>query len=113
VLADDQYISESTEEGHKGLSVPSGMICLKYSIVSEAVKKSSNLMEQKVHYRFIKNRPLNLIVTQLNPVLLFTPYSLSFTGRKSSIFWDITPCSTLKITDVSEEHVAFIFRVEE
>jgi hypothetical protein len=29
---------------------------------------------------------------------------------KSSIFWDVTPCSPLKI-DVSEEHVC-IFRVE-
>jgi hypothetical protein len=29
-------------------------------------------------------------------------------------FWDITPCSSLKVeTDVSEEHTAFIFRVEE
>jgi hypothetical protein len=31
---------------------------------------------------------------------------------KSTIFWDITPCSPLKI-NVLEEHVAFIFRVEE
>jgi hypothetical protein len=28
-----------------------------------------------------------------------------------SIFWDIPPCSPL--TDVSEEYVAYIFRVEE
>jgi hypothetical protein len=32
---------------------------------------------------------------------------------KGSIFWDITPCSPLKSTDVSEEHVTSIFRVEE
>jgi hypothetical protein len=32
---------------------------------------------------------------------------------KSTIFWDITPCSPLKVNDVPEEHVAFIFRVEE
>jgi hypothetical protein len=32
---------------------------------------------------------------------------------KSSIFWDIAPCSPLKSTDVSEEHVASIFRFEE
>jgi hypothetical protein len=27
---------------------------------------------------------------------------------RSSIFWDITPCSPLKVNDVSEEHVASI-----
>jgi hypothetical protein len=32
---------------------------------------------------------------------------------KSSIFWDVTPCSLLSSTDVSEEHIASIFRVEE
>jgi hypothetical protein len=31
---------------------------------------------------------------------------------KSSIFWDITPCSMLKSTDVSEKLIASIFRVE-
>jgi hypothetical protein len=28
------------------------------------------------------------------------------------IFLDITPCSPLKVTDVSEEYIAFIFKVE-
>jgi hypothetical protein len=34
---------------------------------------------------------------------------------KSSVFWDIMPCtcSPLRVTDISEEHVASIFRVEE
>jgi hypothetical protein len=32
---------------------------------------------------------------------------------KSIIFWDMTPCSPLSSTDVSEEHIASIFRVEE
>jgi hypothetical protein len=32
---------------------------------------------------------------------------------KSSIFLDMTSCSTLKVTDASEEYVAYIFRVEE
>jgi hypothetical protein len=31
---------------------------------------------------------------------------------KNTIFWDTMPCSTLS-TDVSEEHIASIFRVEE
>jgi hypothetical protein len=31
---------------------------------------------------------------------------------KSFIVWDITPCSQLKSREVSEEHVASIFRVE-
>jgi hypothetical protein len=31
---------------------------------------------------------------------------------KSYIFWDITPCRSLKSTDISEEYVATIFRVE-
>jgi hypothetical protein len=34
-------------------------------------------------------------------------------GQKSSVFWDILPCSPLNVTDVSEEHVASIFRTEE
>jgi hypothetical protein len=32
---------------------------------------------------------------------------------KCPIFWDITPCSPLKVTDVSEEHVSSIFKVKE
>jgi hypothetical protein len=32
---------------------------------------------------------------------------------KSSVFWVIAPCSPSKSTNVSEEHVASIFRVEE
>jgi hypothetical protein len=31
---------------------------------------------------------------------------------KGTIFWAITPSSPLKSTDVSEEHIASIFRVE-
>jgi hypothetical protein len=31
---------------------------------------------------------------------------------KSSIFWDVMPCSPLKV-NVSEEHIASIFVVEE
>jgi hypothetical protein len=30
---------------------------------------------------------------------------------KSSIFWDITSCSPVKVNDVSEEHIVSIFRV--
>jgi hypothetical protein len=33
--------------------------------------------------------------------------------RKGSISWDITPCGQMKVNDVSEEHVAAIFRIEE
>jgi hypothetical protein len=32
---------------------------------------------------------------------------------KISIFWDITPCSPFKYTDISEENVACLFRAEE
>jgi hypothetical protein len=32
---------------------------------------------------------------------------------KNSIFWDITPCSPLKVNEVSEKHVASIVRVDE
>jgi hypothetical protein len=32
---------------------------------------------------------------------------------KIIIFWDETPCSPLKVTDISEEHTASIFRIEE
>jgi hypothetical protein len=31
---------------------------------------------------------------------------------KSTVFWDVTPCSP-ETSDVSEEHIASIFRVEE
>jgi hypothetical protein len=33
--------------------------------------------------------------------------------RQNFVFRDIMPCSTLKATGVSEEHVTSIFRVEE
>jgi hypothetical protein len=29
------------------------------------------------------------------------------------LFWDIKPCSRLKFTDVSDERVTYIFKVEE
>jgi hypothetical protein len=45
---------------------------------------------------------------QATPVAILT---LSFL-KKYSILWDITPCSLLK-TDVSEEHIASIFNIEE
>jgi hypothetical protein len=32
---------------------------------------------------------------------------------KSFVFWDIMLCSPLKVTSVSEEHIASIFRAEE
>jgi hypothetical protein len=32
---------------------------------------------------------------------------------KSYISWDIMPCSLFKVNDVSEEHVASIFKIEE
>jgi hypothetical protein len=32
---------------------------------------------------------------------------------QSIIFWDMTPCSQSSLTDVSAEHIASIFRVEE
>jgi hypothetical protein len=32
---------------------------------------------------------------------------------RSYVFWDITPCSPLEVSNVSEENVASIFRVEE
>jgi hypothetical protein len=31
----------------------------------------------------------------------------------STIFWDITPCNGLNSTDISEEYIASILRVEE
>jgi hypothetical protein len=31
---------------------------------------------------------------------------------KSTVFWDITPCSPLKFNDGLEEHIASVFRVE-
>jgi hypothetical protein len=38
---------------------------------------------------------------------------ISAVDIKTSVFWDITPCCPVKVNDVSEEHVTFIFRVEE
>jgi hypothetical protein len=32
---------------------------------------------------------------------------------KSTIFWDMTPCSLQSFNDVSEEHIASIFGVKE
>jgi hypothetical protein len=32
---------------------------------------------------------------------------------KNTIFWNITPCIPLKSTDVSEEHIVYIFSIEE
>jgi hypothetical protein len=40
-------------------------------------------------------------------------YDNALSELKSLIFWNIMPCSTLKSTDVSENHVAPIFNVEE
>jgi hypothetical protein len=32
---------------------------------------------------------------------------------KSTVLLDITPCSPLRVNELSEEHIASIFRVEE
>jgi hypothetical protein len=40
-------------------------------------------------------------------------YILGTLAAKRIIFCEITPCSSLKVTDVSEECIASIFRVEE
>jgi hypothetical protein len=32
---------------------------------------------------------------------------------QSSVVWDIKPCSSLKVTDISDEKVASTFRAEE
>jgi hypothetical protein len=37
---------------------------------------------------------------------------LTMVVLKSSVFWDIKPCSPLKVNHVSEEHVACISRVK-
>jgi hypothetical protein len=31
----------------------------------------------------------------------------------TAVFWDITPCSPLKVIYVTEEHIVSIFRIEE
>jgi hypothetical protein len=38
---------------------------------------------------------------------VFTPMTV-----KNAVFWDVTPCRFCELTDVSEERVASIFRVE-
>jgi hypothetical protein len=40
-------------------------------------------------------------------------YAIKPVLEKIVCLWDITPCGPLKATDVPEEHVASIFRVEE
>jgi hypothetical protein len=46
----------------------------------------------------------------IQPLLLFVTNHIL---KKSSIFWDETPCSPLKVNRRFREHVASIFRVEE
>jgi hypothetical protein len=44
---------------------------------------------------------------------MFKVYAKKNIGLEEYIFWDIMPCTMLKSTDVSEEYIASIFRVEE
>jgi hypothetical protein len=37
---------------------------------------------------------------------------LTAVTMKCSVFWHITPCSPVKVTDVSKEHITSIIRVE-
>jgi hypothetical protein len=55
-----------------------------------------------------------LPTVQLNKLINCVGFEV-FTSvvMKSIIFWDMTPCSPLSLTDVSEEHIASIFTVEE
>jgi hypothetical protein len=53
---------------------------------------------------------MKLLIMQFSPALL-SPEVLTAVVMKSTIFWDITLSSPLSI-DVSEEHIASIFRVE-
>jgi hypothetical protein len=46
----------------------------------------------------------------LQPFLLYVGTEvLTTVVMKSTIFWEITPCSPLRVTDVSEENIAPIF----
>jgi hypothetical protein len=51
------------------------------------------------------------ILCDIKAILVFEVFTAVV--MKSIIFWDMTPCSPLSLTDVSEEHIASIFRVEE
>jgi hypothetical protein len=53
-----------------------------------------------------------------NPIIIYCNNSnqsdqIKKNALKNSVFCDITPCSPLKSTDVSEEHVGSVFNVEE
>jgi hypothetical protein len=37
---------------------------------------------------------------------------LTAVAMKITGFWDITPCSPFKVTDISEEYIESIFRIE-
>jgi hypothetical protein len=66
--------------------------------------KKVNKVEGKGQYRVeISNRFAALEVDCFNTDFY----------RKSSVLWDIMPCSLTKVTDIAEEHVASMFRVKE
>jgi hypothetical protein len=61
----------------------------------------------------MRGNPLKLQVIRLIQHVGFEVLTAVVT--KSTIFWDITPCSVVrwKSTNVSEEHIASILKVEE
>jgi hypothetical protein len=52
-------------------------------------------------------------VEKITPQIHVGAEVLTAVIMKSSVLWDITPCCSLKSTDVSEKYVASTFRVKE
>jgi hypothetical protein len=56
---------------------------------------------------------INSVTCHRNTILTFAVVRpANSVNIKSSVFWDITPCSPWKITQISEKHITYIFRVE-
>jgi hypothetical protein len=61
-----------------------------------------------ISFRFIS--PIN---TSMLFMFLLLQSEKKYDIMKSFLSWDVTPCSTLNVNDISEEHVSSINRVEE
>jgi hypothetical protein len=83
----------------------------RYEYSDKTRKRSSNIPELRLYREISKNKiNFKTIENDNQTVGLEVPTAVFV---KSCIFCDMTPCSPLKSTNVSEKHVTFIFRVEE
>jgi hypothetical protein len=78
------------------------------------VGQVARVVRREIHAKFWLENLKGRDISEYLNVCLFQEFEvLTPVVMKSSVFWELTPYSPLKVNKFSEEHIASIFRVEE